>query len=281
MVKFIFDGIYQNTIGMPLIFGNILLFGLQAMVSVKRSISSLKMAVPLYIQIAESLLDQIESGELVPGDRLPPERELSKMFGVNRMTLRQALRVIEMQGLVIRRQGNGTYVAEPKIEREADLLVPFTRGMRRRGYMPGAKVIMLEQRPVEVSVASYLKLPVSAPVYYVHRLRFINQEPVMLERFTISVHRFPGLEGHDLENRSVYEIMETEYGVLITKARQSLEPVIATEYEAECLGIEQGAPLMLERRLGFDQDGQPVEYAKDLYRGDRFRFVTQIAPLEV
>jgi len=281
MVKFIFDGIYQNTIGMPLIFGNILLFGLQAMVSVKRSISSLKMAVPLYIQIAESLLDQIESGELVPGDRLPPERELSKMFGVNRMTLRQALRVIEMQGLVIRRQGNGTYVAEPKIEREADLLVPFTRGMRRRGYMPGAKVIMLEQRPVEVSVASYLKLPVSAPVYYVHRLRFINQEPVMLERFTISVHRFPGLEGHDLENRSVYEIMKTEYGVLITKARQSLEPVIATEYEAECLGIEQGVPLMLERRLGFDQDGQPVEYAKDLYRGDRFRFVTQIAPLEV
>ena len=251
------------------------------MVSVKRSISSLKMAVPLYIQIAESLLDQIESGELVPGDRLPPERELSKMFGVNRMTLRQALRVIEMQGLVIRRQGNGTYVAEPKIEREADLLVPFTRGMRRRGYMPGAKVIMLEQRPVEVSVASYLKLPVSAPVYYVHRLRFINQEPVMLERFTISVHRFPGLEGHDLENRSVYEIMKTEYGVLITKARQSLEPVIATEYEAECLGIEQGVPLMLERRLGFDQDGQPVEYAKDLYRGDRFRFVTQIAPLEV
>ena len=103
----------------------------------------------------------------------------------------------------------------------------------------------------------------------------------MLERFTISVHRFPGLEGHDLENRSVYEIMKTEYGVLITKARQSLEPVIATEYEAECLGIEQGVPLMLERRLGFDQDGQPVEYAKDLYRGDRFRFVTQIAPLEV
>jgi len=251
------------------------------MVSVKRPINRLVTAVPLYIQIAESLLDQIESGELAPGDRLPPERELSKMLAVNRMTLRQALRVIEMQGLIIRRQGNGTYVAEPKIEREADLLIPFTKGMRRRGYMPGARVIMLEQRPAEVSVANYLKLPISAPVYYMHRLRFINQGPVMLERLTISAHRFPGFEDHDMENRSVYEIMETEYGVLITKARQGLEPVIATDYEAECLGIEPGAPLMLERRLGFDQEGHPVEYAKDLYRGDRFSFVTERAPLKL
>lgn len=251
------------------------------MVSLKRSISHLTAAVPLYIQIAESLLDQIESGELVPGDRLPPERELSKVLGVNRMTLRQALRVIEAQGLIIRRQGNGTYIAEPKIEREADLLVPFTRGMRRRGYMPGAKVIVLKQQPAEVSVANYLKLPISASVYYMHRLRFINQEPVMLERLTISAHRFPGFEDHDMGNRSVYEIMETEYGVSITKARQSLEPVIATDYEAECLGIEPGTPLMLERRLGFDQEGHPVEYAKDLYRGDRFSFVTEMAPLKL
>lgn len=237
--------------------------------------------MPLYIQIAEGLLDRIESGELAPGDRLPAERELAESLAVNRLTLRRALRVLEMQGLIVRRRGDGTYVAEPKIERRADRLVSFTRGMRRRGYTPGARIVTFERRPLEASVARELGLPVSAPVYHIHRLRLINQEPVMLERYVIPTRRFPDLEKHDLVNRSMYAIMETEYGVSISRARQSLEPVVATEYEAELLGVKPGAPLMLERRLSFDLEGQPVEYGKDLYRGDRFRFVVEMAPLEL
>ncbi len=246
-----------------------------------RPLNRLKAAVPLYNQIAESLLDQIESGQLAPGSRLPPEREFSEMLGVNRMTLRQALHVLETQGLLTRRQGNGTYVAEPKIERQASRLISFTHGMQRRGYRPGAKVITFEQRPVEAYLAARLKLPVSAPVYQIQRLRFLNEEPVLLERYTIPVHCFPGLERHDLVNRSMYEIMEKEYGVTVSQARQSLEPVIALEYEAELLAIQPGAALMLERRLSFDKHNQPIEYGKDLYRGDRFRFVTEIASPEL
>jgi GntR family transcriptional regulator len=234
----------------------------------------------LYIQIADGLLNQVESGELTPGDRLPSERRLSEALGVNRMTLRRALRLLETQGLLIRRRGDGTYIAESKIERQAGQLVPFTRGMRRRGYLPGARVITLEKRPAEAAMARELGLVVSAPVYFVLRLRLINQEPVMLERFTTPAHRFPGLERHDLAGRSVYEVMEKEYGVAVVRARQSLESVAATKYEAELLAIEPGAPLMLERRLGLDQEDQPVEVGRDLYRGDRFRFVTEIAPLE-
>jgi GntR family transcriptional regulator len=203
------------------------------------------------------------------------------MLGVNRMTVRRALQVLESRGLLIRRRGNGTYIAAPKIERQAGKLVPFTRGMQRHGYTPGARVITFEQRPVKASVATELGLPVSAPVYYIRRLRLINQEPVMLERLTVPVHRFPDLERHDLASRSAYEIMETEYGVSIVRARQSLEPTIATEYEAELLDVEPGAPLMLERRVGFDQDNQPVEHGLDLYRGDHFRFITEMAPLEL
>jgi len=238
-------------------------------------------AVPLYIRIAEGLLGQIESGELSPGDRLPSERELSEALDVNRMTLRQALGLLETQGLLVRRRGDGTYVARPKIERQASRLVPFTRGMKRRGYVPGAKVITFERRRAEAALAQKLGLPVAAPVYFVRRLRLLNQEPMMLERLTMPAHRFPGLERFDLAKHSVYDVMETEYGIIVGRARQSLEPVVATEYEAELLGVQPGAPLMLERRLGLDQDDQPVEYGRDLYRGDRFRFVTEIAPLEL
>jgi len=250
------------------------------MVPVERLINHYETSIPLYVQIAESLLDRIESGELRPGDRLPAERELSQMLEVNRMTVRRALQVLELQGLLMRRQGDGTYVTAPKIERQAGNLVPFTKGMQRRGYTPGAQVITFERRPAEPSVAKELQLPASTPVYTIRRLRLINQEPVMLERFTLPVRRVPGLERYDLASRSVYEVMETKYGISVTRARQSLEPVVAAEYEAELLQVNPGAPLMLEQRLSFDQDDQPIEYGNDLYRGDRFRFVTEIAPLE-
>lgn len=240
-----------------------------------------KTGVPLYIQIAEGLLDRIEAGELVPGDRLPAERELSRALSVNRMTLRNALRVLEQQGLLIRRQGDGTYVAAPKVERQAGYLFSFTKGMRSRGYTPGAKIIHLERRQVEASIGNQLGLRASAAVYNIQRLRLLNREPVMLEEFTIPVERFPGLEDHDLESRSLYEIMEVEYHVSVTRARQSLEPVLATAFEAELLEIEAGSPLMLERRISFDEGERPIEHGKDLYRGDRFRFVTELAPLEL
>ncbi len=237
--------------------------------------------LPLYIQIADTLLGQIESGELPPGHRLPSERELSQTLGVSRMTVRQALQVLDSRGLLYRRAGQGTYVAGPKIERQAGKLVPFTFSMRRRGYLTEARLIALERMPAEAAIARELGVAVSAPVYFIRRVRLVNREPVLLERLTVPADLFPGLENHDLARRSLYEIMDTEYGDKVSKARQSLEPVVATEYEAELLGIQPGAPLMLERRLAFDEDDRAVEHARDLFRGDRFRFVTEVAPLEL
>lgn len=232
-----------------------------------------KSSVPQYIKIADSLIDQIESGELEPGTRLPPERKLSVLFEVNRLTLRRALSELESQGLIIRKHGKGNFIAEPKIERQTKQLISFTNGIKRRGLAPGAKVISIEQRPVEAAIAKHLNIPVLTPVFHVLRLRMINQEPVMLEQLWVPVNYFPDLEVQDLNNRSFYEIMSSKYDITITQAQRSLEPVIATKFEAEVLGIETGAPLMMERRLGYDQNSNCVEFSKDLYRGDRFRFL--------
>jgi GntR family transcriptional regulator len=238
-------------------------------------------SIPLYIQIAEGLVGQIETGELAPGDQLPPERELSEKMGVNRMTLRRALRVLETQGLVVRKHGVGTFIAAPKIARQMDAVFRFTKGMQRRGYTPGARVISLDQGIVDKATARELALPIAAQAYRILRLRSINQEPVLLEDYSIPAGRFPGLERHDLERRSIYEVMENEYGVSIFRARQSFEPVVASEFEAELLDVRVGAPLMLEKRISFDQDNRPVEYGKDRYRGDRFRFITEAAPFDL
>jgi GntR family transcriptional regulator len=232
------------------------------------------------MQIAESLLQRIESGELSPGDRLPPERALSQMLGVNRMTLRQALRLLELQGLLERRQGRGTTVALPKFDRNAGRLFSFTRGMERQGLRPGARLLSVEQRPVAAGMARDLSVPVSSMVYVITRLRTVNQVPALLERYTLPGQRFPGLDRHDLQARSVFEVLATEYGVAIERAWQSLEPVLASAYEAGLLQVDVGAPLMLERRVSYDAEGRPVEAGRDLYRGDRFRFITETAPRE-
>ena len=237
--------------------------------------------LPLYAQIVEALLARIERGELSVGDRLPPERELSETLGVNRLTLRRALRELEGRGLVRRRPGLGTFVAEPKIERQAGWLVSFTRGLKQRGYTPGARLLSIDTRPVDALQARDLRLPVSAMVYVVVRLRTMNAEPVLLEHYTLAQQRFAGLERFDLETRSLFEVLETEFGVSLARARQSLEPIIAGPQEADLLGIAPGAPLMLEHRLSFDARDQPVELGRDVYRGDRFRFVTDRAPREL
>jgi GntR family transcriptional regulator len=242
--------------------------------------SPIAYSIPLYIQIAEGLIGRIEAGYLAPGDQLAPERELSEQLGVNRMTLRRALRVLEAEGLVIRKHGVGTFVAETKIDRPMDVVFRFSRGMQKRGLTPGARLISLERVILDASMARELGIPASALAYRIFRLRSINQEPVLLEGYTIPVERFPALDRYDLEKRSLYEIMETEFGVTIANARQSFEPVLASDFEAELLSIPVGAPLMLEKRLSLDMTGVPVEYGKDRYRGDRFRFVTEAAPFD-
>ncbi len=237
--------------------------------------------VPRYIQIAESLLSRIESGELAPGTRLPPERELGQTLGVTRATVREAFNVLEDRGLLIRRQGQGTFVTAPKIERQAAKLVPFTKGMEKRGLKIENQMIALQRIPADASVAAELQIPVSDPIFFIHRVRLINREPVLMERLFVPGLRFPKLDRFDFSQRSLYEVMETEYGVRVQRARQSLEPVAASEFEARLLDVSAGAPLMLERRLAYAEDDHPVEYARDLFRGDRFRFTTEMAPLEV
>lgn len=233
-----------------------------------------------YLQIAEWLAEQIESGTLTPGTRLASERELSVQYGVNRMTLRQALQVLELRGLLDRRQGAGTYVAEPKIERSADRLFAFSRGIRQRGLTPSARVVLFEQRPADAALARKLGIDERAQIYYCHRLRLANGTPMMLEKSAFPAVLFPGLELHDLAVRSIYEIMAGEYGKTIAQAHQTLEAVDASTYEAELLAIAPGAACMLESRLTLDTAGWPVEYTRNLYRGDRFRFIAEAAPVE-
>ncbi len=237
--------------------------------------------LPLYASIANELQFQIKRGDIKPGERLPTERNLSIELGVNRMTIRRAMQILEQLGLIIRRQGAGTYVAEPIIERQAAKLISFTKGMKSRGYEIDSRVVQFEEIKLGTSLSNELGNKAFDFVYQIHRLRLINHEPILLERLLIPVEYFPNFIKHDLSKRSLYEVMDSEYGVKVVQAKQSLEAVNASAYEAQLLEIELGASLMLEKRISEDEEARIVEYGKDLYRGDRFRFITEMAHLDI
>ena len=229
---------------------------------------------PIYLQIADSLAKRILSGELAVGERLPSERQLAEELGVSRMTVRQALLALRRSGLVQSRRGQGSFVSGPKLEQPVDILTGFSDNILAKGMKPGARVLSAEQRLASQSVARSLGLPVGEPVWRLHRLRLADNMPAALEISYFPARLFPDLNRHDLEGRSVYAILAEEYGVRLAWARQCLEPTVARPEEASLLGIPVGAPLMLVERTTFDETERIVEFAKDLYRGDCFRFVS-------
>jgi len=227
------------------------------------------------------LISKIETGELKPGDQLPTERVLNERFNVQRATVRQALDVLEARGLIIRKRGSGTFVTKAKIEREAIRVFAFTKIMAASGYKTDAKILSVLEVEADARAAGKLKIEEGTPIYYYHRLRLLDGEPMMLEKIRLPKNIFPGMDQHDLENNSLFDVMEKEFGRETTTAEQAIEAVGASDYEAEVLGILPGAALMMEERISRDQFGTIIEFSQDLYRGDRFRFIVEDARFDI
>jgi GntR family transcriptional regulator len=225
-------------------------------------------------QIEEWLAEAIAAGQLAPGDRMPTEQDLAAWLGVSRMTLRHALATLARRGLVYRAVGRngGTFVAEGKLEQDRTTLTGFSEQLRRHGMVAGARVLSAVQRPAGPAVAAALDLAGGDPVCEIRRVRLGDGRPIAVEDSMFPAASFPGLLGCRLDG-SLYDLLEDKYQLRPYRARESLEPVTAGVREAEALEVPEGAPLMLVERIAYARDGRPVEFARDLFRGDRIRIV--------
>jgi GntR family transcriptional regulator len=245
--------------------------------SMERVLGSLQRGTgPAHAQIEERLAEAIAAGTLRSGERLPPEREMAKGLGVSRMTLRQALASLARRGLVVRIRGRhgGTFVAQPKIERDMTALAGLTEQLRRQGRQAGARLLSARTGGAGKRTAAALQLEIGGQVWEVVRLRLSDGEPLAIERSLFPASRFPDLLQCPLEG-SLYQLLEERYGKPPRRAVERLEPLVADPREAEILQIKPGAPLLLVERTAFDGDGVPVEYARDLFRGDRTRVLVE------
>lgn len=227
---------------------------------------------PLYMQIYDQLYERIQSGHLKPGDQIPPELELVEELGVARVTVRRAIAELVEEGLLIRHAGKGTFVAKPKIDRELVNVTSFSSRMSAVGLHARAHLVSREVIPATRFLASELVVEPDSPVVSILRVRYTEDEPVSLERVFMSLKRFPELDTISLENISLYDVLAKEYNITPVRSKKLLELAVARPEETELLQLgRSGAPLFLMRTTVYGQEF-PIEYAKILMRGDRFRF---------
>ena len=237
-------------------------------------------ATPAYLQLAQGLQGLILAGALPGGAALPGERELAASLGVSRVTVRQALRVLQERGLLHRRQGSGTFVREggpaaQSIVQPLSALTGFSEDMRSRGRTPGSLVLSFERGRPTPQEAMTLAVSPRSEVVRLRRLRSADGEPLAVETSSLPARVLPGVSLPDVEGGSLYTLLR-ERGFAPARAMQHLRASEADDDTARWLDLRPGAALLATERVTWDAAGSVLEYARAAYRGDRYDFVVEL-----
>lgn len=231
--------------------------------------------VPLYYQLASAIREWIKAGSLAAGDQLPAERDLAREAGISRMTARQALADLAQSGDVVVRHGVGTFVAAPKLTHDALHLLGFTEEMERQGGQTSSRVLECAVVVPPEAIAAALNLATGEETVRVVRLRSAGDSPLLLETSYVPRSRCPGLEHEDLEQQSLYSLLELRYGHRLRAARQTVEAATASGYESELLGVDEGASMLVLEGVTVTDANGPIEWFRAIYRGDRVKIAIE------
>lgn len=226
---------------------------------------------PLYMQIKRMLEQRIVDGDYAPHERLPSESELIKVFGVSRITVRQALRDLHADGLVFSVQGKGTFVAKPKAIQDVQRLQGFGESMVPQGYEASTRVISLHEIRPSQEVANALGIKQTDAVVEIKRIRFRNREPISIDHSFYPIEIGRRLAGRDL-TQDIFPLLENEFDMVLDHADLRIEATLADEEQAAGLNCDLGAPVLLIRRLVFDQHDQRIAFEFLSHRGDAFQY---------
>jgi GntR family transcriptional regulator len=227
--------------------------------------------VPLYHQLKDIISKMIESS-YHPGDLLPAEPEMERMFGVSRMTVRLAMNALMEEGLVDKQRGRGTFVRSPKITHNLMAISSWTEQMLERGLQPRTVETEIALMEPPKKIAMLLHTAEGEKVIRIRRVRYANEEPMCIMINYLKESVAPGLDKRELSDDSLYGFLEKEYRVRFTKAQETVEAREASEYEAEKLHIQAWSPVLFVTRLSYLPDGNPAEVVHLTSRADRYQY---------
>ena len=231
--------------------------------------------VPLYSRIQETLRSEIVAGRSPPGGRLPSETELAKTFSTTRTTVRQALARLTSEGLIVRRMGSGTFVADKRVEGHIEAQRPqsFEEQMQAAGGHVTFRLIGFEAMPATAQIAGELNIVQGELVYRLQRLRLVDGEIIGLEdRYMISWVG-AAVSAAALTSQPAVGMVEAALGSLLGGMDVAVGAIAASSSTARLLKIRSGTPVLVRTHTFFDQNGTAVLIGQSIYRGDKYRFI--------
>lgn len=226
---------------------------------------------PLYKQLEKYIRSAIVSGEVKPGDKIETEEELSERFGVSRITVRNAISILVEDGYLIKKQGKGTFVCQPKMERNIVNFSNFSLICEINGVRAGSKLISTEMiKPTPFDIRD-LNIPEKSRVVFMKRVRFAGNEAVMIEK-NYFPESYSFLLKEKINNHSLYKILKEKYNIIPTSSVKTLELSVASREDAMLLNIPYGSPLFDIKGIVYDQNEKPIHRSEQLIIGDRFKF---------
>jgi GntR family transcriptional regulator len=226
--------------------------------------------MPAYVQIAEAVAALLHSGTLPPGTLLPPERVLSEQYQVSRMTLRQAMSLLERDGLIESHRGRGTFVAPQKIQKQQQEFRSFTEEIRRRGGKPESKLLSFKLVSPSAEAIELFGRQNAGKVYEISRLRLMDGDPLAVEVAQIPQRHVPALERFDLVRNSLYQILEESYGLRLESSIEEISAELPSKKHRELLTLPPKAAVLVVRRKTFTDTGTPLELGQSTFRGDLY-----------
>lgn len=224
---------------------------------------------PAYSRIATEIISRIEANNRAPGYRLPSERELAEEFGVARMTVRQALDQLQLDGLIGRKRGRsgGSFVLGNRPVVELTHERGFLTQLRARGHAVDSEMLIAEELSSSTLVASKLGLSTGDPVIRIARLIRVDRTPILIEDSYLPANLVPGILELDL-SRPLYGLLDAEWSLAPLRKRETIAPGVATPFEQEHLGAGTSMPLLRIHRVTEAAGGKMVEYSEDVLRTD-------------
>jgi GntR family transcriptional regulator len=230
---------------------------------------NLNSPVPLYYQLMQQIKEQIESGQLEPGDVVPTEVELMEQYGVSRATVRQSLLHLVNEGYVRRIKAKGTFVnTRPEKPKFIGTLKGFAQEMRQKGVPFSTEVLEKHVVPSPLKVSEKLHITAGSPVFHLCRLRCIHHEPVLIAHSYLPEQLCRGIEGIDFEQSSLYDTLRERYGIVLHHGRRDFEPAMpSSAEEVRLLHLSAKTPILYVESVVYAEDGTPVEYVEIKMRG--------------
>ena len=230
--------------------------------------------LPRHYVIRQHLQHLMLTKTLKPGDQIPTEQEMMRIFSVSRITVRQAVGQLVATGSLVAKPGRGTYVAQPRIQQDLKKLTGFVEDMDTLGLKASATVVKLAVVKADYQVAEKLRLPKGARVTYIERIRLAEGQPLSFDVTYLPIDIGERIASENLQVNPVFSLLEDKYGIKLAEAEYAIEASLASSTVARHLRMRAGAPILLIERNTYDVNGRPIDYEKLYYRGDRIRYKT-------